>query len=282
MSERVRAVFSRGLLIFCAVFAVLLAFTFFWSVRTSYTEPIGHLTSTFISGFLTGLSVFGAVLVLVAAVILGRKRSVVRQPRLSGLGWFAVIFSAVIAGAICVSMLISLIRDSFSAAQLAVAVLFGLLAAGLVCILFSSRVSVAARVLLLSLGALALIGTLFLVYFDFSVPLSGTIHRLNMTVLCFGVLFLLSEARLSFGPAEEEGNRSTSFFYILACGLAASLMTGFAAGSLLIRIFCDVTADPPLPILTLALLLAFGLFSFDRLAAWPAADGKTVRPKKDS
>ena len=90
-------------------------------------------------------------------------------------------------------------------------------------------------------------------------------------------LFLLSEARISFGA---KSFRITVPFYVFSCGTCAALAGGIALGGLMNRLLTAQPSDPNLSALRLGLYLALAILALSRLAVLPGICGKYTEPPK--
>lgn len=277
MSEKSKkfALLIRRITPIYAVLAILIAVSYYFAVSEGFNDVLGHFDPVVWFFLFGGLTIFAVAFAFAFACPAAHRLSVPCIPEAGILEIFAAALSAVMAGAIAVSTVLRLI-DSIPvkpALPLASAILFALLAAGLVLSLFPKFRTGLCRTVLLSLGTLAVVLSLFELYFS-EIPINNPIRHTSMLIMAFPVLFIIAEARLAFvTPDVPQSRRSTGFFYLLAAGLTASVSAGLALGTALTHFFCYVADDPSLPLLPLGLYFALGLLALSRLAAFgDAAD----------
>ncbi len=257
-----------------AVLAILIAASYYFAVSEGFNDVLGHFDPVVWFFLFVGLTIFAAVFSFAFACPAAHRISVPRIPEAGILEIFAAALSAVMAGAIAVSTVLRVIDNPIKPAlPLASAILFVFLAAGLVLSLFPKFRTGLCRTVLLSLGTLAVVLSLFELYFS-EIPINNPIRHTSMLIMAFPVLFVIAEARLAFvTPDEPQSRRSTGFFYLLAAGLTASVSAGLALGTALTHFLCYGADDPSLPLLPLGLYFALGLLALSRLAAFgDAAD----------
>ena len=257
-----------------AVLAILIAVSYYFAVSEGFNDVLGHFDPVVWFFLFVGLTIFAAVFAFAFACPAAHRLSVPCIPEAGILEIFAAALSAVMAGAIAVSTVLRVSDNPIKPAlPLASAILFVFLAAGLVLSLFPKFRTGLCRTVLLSLGTLAVVLSLFELYFS-EIPINNPIRHTSMLIMAFPVLFVIAEARLAFvTPEEPQSRRSTGFFYLLAAGLTASVSAGLALGTALTHFFCYVADDPSLPLLPLGLYFALGLLALSRLAAFgDAAD----------
>ena len=119
--------------------------------------------------------------------------------------------------------------------------------------------------------------SIFVCYFDPAVPLNSPVRNLTTIMQCAALLFLLSEARLTFGVGSH---RITMPSYIFANAACAALTGGIALGGILSRLLNSESADPNLSLLRLGLYLALAVTAVSRLYAMPKICGPYREPPK--
>jgi len=127
------------------------------------------------------------------------------------------------------------------------------------------------------LGILGMNVSMFSDYFDFSLPLNSPVRNYVTVVKAAALLYLLSEARFTFGAASRRPDLGQTVF---AVGTAASLTLGYPFGAVLSSVFAGVASNPNPGIFELGLLFAVGIHAAGRLFTIVPAVGVYV-PKED-
>lgn len=264
------------------ILTLLVAAGYFFAVFYSFDDVLGHFDPTVWFWAMAGLIVLAGIWSFVFACPAINRLSVPKIPEADPLEYFATALAAVMAGAIAVSTALRVIRDPVKPALPALsAVLFACLAVALVLSLIPGCRTGLCRTVFLLLGTLAVILSLFILYFS-DISINSPIRHISMLTIAFPLLFLISECRLAFVTEEDPvSRRSTGFFYLLSSGLTVSVSAGLALGTAFSRIFGLIDEDPSLTYLPLTLYFALGLIALSRLAAFEKAADIYIDPDKD-
>ncbi len=247
--------------------ALLIAVGYFFAIKYDYDDNIGHFEygSVF-------FIVFTVAIVICAALALLYSRTMTKtlvfatDPADSALGLFGSIFGGVMA--LLVAFLT--IKDGLDLLTLlekGAALLLIPLALFLFLGCASSMTRSKLRSAFAILGALSINLTIFSDYFDFFLPLNSPVRNLILLTQLSVMLFLLSEARLTFGV---ESHRPTVSFSYLTAVLAATIAPGYSLGGVLVYLFAPMADDPNPPLARLGLYIAIGIIALGRLVQMPA------------
>ena len=119
---------------------------------------------------------------------------------------------------------------------------------------------------------------MFADYFNFELPLNSPVRNFVTVAKAAVLLYLLSEARFSFGAASHRPVVTQTVF---AAGLTASVTLGYSLGALIASVFGGIASDPNPGVFELALLASIGIHAAGRLFTVVPAVGK-YRPADDS
>lgn len=272
--ETFAAGFRRILPVYPAIL-ILLGLAYYFALRTAFDYTIGHFGLSFAFGLVVFFTITGALFSFIPAYLAKYTVSVSEVPANNLLTIFGSVLAAVLAALLSVEAIRSFspvlsVFDKLEAIALpffAVAMIF----------LLQGKVihRIAAIIAVISVNL-----HMFSCYFDPAVPINSPVRNLTIIMQAAALLFLLSEARLSFGVGSW---RITVPFYIIANGTAAALGGGVALGGLLNRFLTSEPADPNLSLLRLGLYLALAIFAVGRLIALPAVCSRYIEPpKKDA
>ncbi len=221
------------------VFAAVIAVGYFFALKFDFEYDIGHFARSSPLFITTAVAIALGIAVPAAAALATRKKaSITRAPKadpaLLLLSVVAVALTLVELGAGVFTMLV----HSGTVGKLGVAacLTLPLLAVGLVTIAVPKYSGTALSQIALT-GAIISVDLYILAcYFNEQLPLNSPIRHMFMLAQLSLMLFLISEARLSFGITEHSGaptaRRALLPFCIFANNTAASVGLGFSAGAL--------------------------------------------------
>lgn len=272
------------------VFAALTAVTYFFAMKNDFDADIGHFAigsvPFYICASVTALSALAAVISSYSS----KKYAYASIPENGAVYYFGACLSAILALVIFViglgDMRLTVISSGASVSSLPAKSKFELfeliltpfIAISYILSLFEKTKVSGIRAALTVLAAVSLNLSLFACYFDFSIPLNSPVRNYITIIDSSLLLFLLSEARLSF-PAEER--RASYSFSVFASALSASITLGISAGMILHRLICPMVEDPNPDLYSCALYFAISLtaaarlFSLTRCAADKPAEDKS-------
>ncbi|MGN1410327.1 MAG: hypothetical protein ACI4XJ_09140 [Eubacteriales bacterium] len=256
------------------VFAALTAVTYFFAMKNDFDADIGHFAfgsvPFYICASVTALSALAAVISSYSS----KKYVYASIPENGAVYYFGACLSAILALVIFViglgDMRLTVLSGGASFSSLPAKLKFELfeliltpfIAVSYILSLFEKTKVSKIRAALTVLAAVSLNLSLFSCYFDFSIPLNSPVRNYITIMDSSILLFLLSEARLSF-PAEEK--RASYSFSVFASGVSASVTLGISAGMILLRLICPIADDPNPDLYRCALYFAISLTAEARL-----------------
>lgn len=272
--ETYAAGFRRFLPVYPAVL-LLLGLTYFFALRSAFEYDIGHFTPSLLFGLLVFFTIAGVLASAVPAWLARYTISVTDTPSGNLCSLFASVMTAVLAVILTIDSVLLFTPDTTMVSKLEVFTLPFLAVSALLPNRYARIRQLTSIVSVISVNL-----TMFSCYFDPYVPINSPVRNLTVITQAAVLLFLLSEARISFGA---KSFRITVPFYVFSCGTCAALGGGIALGGLLNRLLTVQPSDPNLSALRLGLYLALAVLALSRLAVLPGICGKyTEPPKKES
>lgn len=265
---------EKRLPIIFVILAAVTAVTYFFAMKNDFDADIGHFSLGSIPFYICAAATAVSALAAVASAYSSKKFVCSSTPENGAVYYFGACLAAVISlvlfavglrdmrltvlsGGAAVSSLS--VKSKFELAELILTPFIAL--SYLLSLIGRTKVS-GIRSAVTVLAALSLNLSLFACYFDFSLPLNSPVRNYTTIIDSSVLLFLLSEARLSF-PAEEK--RASYSFSVLASALASSVTLGISAGMLLHRLICPISGDPNPDLYRCALYFAISLTAAARL-----------------
>ena len=259
------------------ILSAVTAIAYFLAVKLDFEEDIGHFAYGSAAFIICAASIAVSVVLSVIISLGSKKYAITAAPVNSSFYTFASCFAAALSLAVFVTGLsdaqLSFLtstgsRLSFSALDIkSKLMILETLATPFIAVSFimslleKTRVS-SLRAVMTTLAALSINVSMFVCYFDSSLPLNSPVKYIITIAESCLLLFLLSEARLAFAKSE---NRASYAFSVLASALTASTSLGISAGMVLSKLFSPLSVDPNLPFLTSAMYLAISLCAAARL-----------------
>jgi len=270
---------NKILIIIYPLLAIVIAIGFFLAMKSDFEPAIGHFKQGSV-GFI--MSIIGiavsAALAFIYSRFMTRSLAIVDEPHDSTLDLFGSIFGAAMAIITALFMLAKF--ELMTIIEKGAAIFLFALAGSLILGCVSSMRTSKIRSLCAVLGALSINLTIFSCYFDLSLPLNSPIRNLLLVAQLSALLFLLSEARLTFGA---KSGRSTVSFAYLSSALAATITLGYSLGGVLVYLFAPLKNDPNPMVSRLGLYIAIGVIAIGRLAALPSlSDDKSEGSSEDA
>jgi len=251
---------------------VLLALVYFFALRNEFDYVIGHFEPSALFVLLVILTIAGTILSAIPAYMAKYTVSFRKTPADNLCTLFASVMTAVLAVILSVNSILGFTPETTTVMKLEAFTLPFLALA----VIFPKRGHVVQQFSAV-IGVISVNLTMFSCYFDPYVPINSPVRNLTVIMQSAMLLFLLSEARLTFGVKSW---RITVPFYIFANGTACALAGGIALGGLLNRLTAAEPGDPNLSALRLGLYLALAILAAGRLFALPAFCGKYKEPPK--
>lgn len=269
---------NKLLRIICPVLALIIGVSYFAAMKLDFDEDIGHFASGSVPFIVSIVFTVIAAVLSAASYFSAKKYDIVEDEGLS----FIYVFGAVFASALSVTVLFTGLSDmrltaigsygTFSVSVLSTQNKFELvslilspaLAVSYILSLFDKTRKSWVRTLFCILSSLCMIFYLFSSYFDFSLPLNSPVKNYLIVLYSSSLLFLLSEARLSFKAAE---NRASYAFTCFSSLLSSSAALGISLGMLAHRVFNPLINDPNPSVLQCAMFFAVSLTAFARLCS---------------
>lgn len=260
-------------------FAALTAVGFFLAMRNDFDSVIGHFEHNSSPFLLVIISLIASVLLSLSAMCAARKSASITRE----IGENAVTtFSAIFASLMSIICLLSSATDlaigvEYSGLALISAVLTPFIAVSMLLSLCKKFRYSSVRQICSSLAAVAVNLSMFTDYFNFTLPLNSPIRNIVTVMKGAALLYMLSEARISFGL---KSGRLSLPFAVFSTGLTASITLGYTCGAILTYFIASPVSNPNPPIFTLALYVAIGLHAAGRLFTLLPAIGKYEEPEK--
>lgn len=260
--------------------AAVIAASFFLAMRNDFDYIIGHFDSASLSFGILKFAAIAAVIVSCALALVARKSaSFADDPAETPITTFAAILTALmsVAGLVATALDISLgvAVDRFQTVSIILLPFVGIsMILSLIPSLCRSRV----RQITAILAVLSVNFSMFSDYFDFTLPLNSPVRNLVTVMKSAALIYLLSEARFSFGKKSE---RATVPFFILTSGVAGSVSLGYSLGAIAFSLTSSAADNPNPDIISLALYAAIGIHAIGRFAITVKSAGEYVEPKKE-
>jgi len=254
------------------VLSLFLGFLYLLALKKSFDYTIGHFNPSILFGLMTAAVIIGTVSAAVPAFLTRKSVSLTDVPGNGPVALFAIVMASVLAVITAVDAILAFTPDTTTVQKLE-AYSLPFVAVSMLYVIrpvWIRQISAAAAVLSVNL-------TMFNCYFDPDIAINSPVRNLTVIMQSAMLLFLLSEARLTFGV---QSWRITAPFYIFANAAAAVIGGGIALGGLMNRLFAAQPADPNLSVLRLGLYLAFAILAFARLFALPKLCGKYQEPPR--
>lgn len=260
--------------------AAVIAASFFLAMRSDFDYTIGHFDSSSLTfNILKAAAVAAAVVCCALALVARRSASFADDPAETPITTFAAVLTALmcviglVSSAFDISLGVSV--DKFGMVSL---VLLPFIGISMILSLIPSLSHSRLRQITAILAILSVNFSMFSDYFDFTLPLNSPIRNLVTVMKSAALIYLLSEARFSFGI---KSGRAAVPFFILASGTAGSLTLGYSVGAALFSIL-NTTADNPNPdLISLALYAAIGIHAIGRFTITVKSAGEYVEPKTE-
>jgi hypothetical protein len=270
--------FHKYLAPVCGGLAAVIAVSAFLAMRLDFDSTIGHFKSGSAPWIMSVIAALAAAVCAGAcSIYAGRSASFADDPGENPVTVFGSILACIL-GFVCMVVYAgdySLgLLSKFGAAFTVLVPFVGisLVLAAVEKTRFSSVRKITAL-----LAAAAVNLSLFADYFNFTLPLNSPIRNMMTVVKAAVLLYIVSEARFSFGVKSKRLNLAASVF---AAGTAASLTLGYALGGLGGRLFSQAAASCP-SAAELGLLAAIGIHALGRLVSMTAAIGKYIPPEPE-
>ncbi len=218
---------AQTILIASVVLLALLIAVFFAVSMEDYDYAIGHVERGSIPFTVTCVCI--ALSVLLALLwSLWAKRSVSfrEDPAENPVTCFGAVLSAVLS-LLCLFSAAASLNVITKPATIS-AFLTPFLGVSMILSLMPKKRLSALRQFSAIVAALAVNVSLFADYFDFTLPLNGPVRNLNTLMKAFGLLYLLSEARFTFGV---KSRRPTPALTVLSAALTATVSLGYGLGA---------------------------------------------------
>lgn len=268
---------SRPLL---PILALVIAVSFFFAMKYDFESDIGHFTADSVPFHIViSCAVISVIFACIFALASYRSASFTAVPDESPITVFSSVFSAImsvgalISAAVDISIGVEVSRFS----QIAAILLPFIGISSILSLIPSLRFSKIRQISAI-LAAVSVNFSMFADYFDFALPLNSPIRNLVTVMKCSILLYLLSEARFSFG---HNITRTTVPFFALSSSLTAAITLGYSLGAAAYAILSD-TADNPNPsLLSLALYTAIGIHALGRVLTCAKCVGEYVEPPKE-
>ncbi len=251
------------------IFSAVIAAGYFFALKFDFDYDIGHFERSSPLFIITATAIaLGIALPALAAILSRKKASITELPEPAGIIPFFAVFAAVLALFESGTTLMAIARHALGGKlELAAAATLPLLSVGLVTIAIPklgrsllAQISVTASIVSMDLYILAR-------YFDQTLPQNSPVRHITMLAELSVMLFLISEARLTFGVTEQDGRptarRALLPLYIFANNTCATVGLGFSAGALVFEIFTENTSNLH-SLLRLAMYAAIGAVAMCR------------------
>jgi len=254
------------------VLAVVTAVSYYIAMKNDFDSSIEHFASgsaAFVA-FAVSAAV-SAVFSLALSVILTKNQEIASEPKTSILSAFGAVLSAVMCISIVFSETGAFAKSSSaetSAPVIIAAVLTVFIGVSAILNMLKIKIPQSVRIVVATLAVAAVIVRLFASYFDFSHPINGPVRNINTIIEASALIFLISEARLTFGTAKSPLNKTTAFFYLFSCMVMVSVGFGFSLGALIYGIVNGYSGNPNLSLMRLALYISLAFIALDRILAY--------------
>lgn len=259
------------------ILALIIAVSFFFSMQNDFDYDIGHFATESVSFRIVIISaVFSIIFAAVLAFSSYGAASFTGIPDESPITYFGSILSAGMsfAGLFSVATDISLgvAVNKFSIIATILLPFIGISA--ILSLIPSMRFSKIRQICAI-LAVLSVNFSMFSDYFTFILPLNSPIRNLTTVMKCAIMLYLLSEARFSFGVSVT---RTTVPFFVLSSAVTSTVTLGYSLGAVAFALLRPTVDDPNPTILSLALCVAIGIHAFGRILSCAKCVGEYVAP----
>lgn len=263
LSERFVRMYRILVFVF-PVLALLTAAGYFLAMKNDFDTAIGHFASDSVPYMLVIITVLVSVLLAGAAALIGsRAASFNGDPDENPVSLFGAVFTALMSLASLFPVAGDLMLGvSVSKAAIAAAVLTPFIGVSMVLSIIPAYRFSSARRFCAVLAAVCVNISMFADYFDFTLPLNSPVRNLVTVAKGAVLLYLLSEARFSFGFASS---RPTLLFTVFSSALTASASLGYTLGAILSNSVAGLSSIPNPPTLHLCLYTAIGIHAAGRL-----------------
>lgn len=262
------------------VLAVFIAAGFFLAMRNDFEPAIGHFAVNSVFYLLTVISCIASVVLAFAVMLLSRKSaSIIKDIDENPVTVFGGIFAALMSVACLFSSAADItLGAGMSRMALVSAILTPFIGVSMILSLFKGLRTSPVRQICAIAAAAAVNVSMFADYFDFTLPLNSPVRSLVTVMKGASLLYLLSEARISFG---QKSGRITLPFAVFTTGLTASAALGYTCGAILTSAAAPLASNPNPPLFQLALYAAVGIHAVGRLISLKPAIGEYVEPPKE-
>lgn len=262
------------------VIAAVIASSFFLAMKHDFDLTIGHFDTASVSFTILKIAAAAAVVICCAlALVARRSASFADDPAETPITTFAAVLTALM----CVIGLVSSALDislgiTVDKFKLISTILLPFVGISMILSLIPAYSHSRVRQVTAILAVLSVNFSMFSDYFDFTLPLNSPIRDLVTVMKSAALLYLLSEARFSFGKKCE---RATVPFFILSSGITGSVTLGYSLGAIAFSILSPITDNPNPSVISLALYAAIGIHAIGRFAITVKSAGEYVEPKKE-
>jgi len=263
LSERFVRIYRILVFVF-PVLALLTAAGYFFAMKSDFDTVIGHFASGSAAYTLVIIAVLVSVLLAAAAALIGsRTASFTGDPGENPVSVFGAVFTALMSLASLLPVAGNLMLGvSVSKAAVAAAVLTPFIGVSMILSVIPSYRFSSARRFCAVLAAVCVNISMFADYFDFTLPLNSPVRNLVTVAKGAALLYLLAEARFSFGHASS---RPTLLFTVFSSAVTASAALGYTLGAILTNSAAALSSNPNPPTLHLCLYTAIGIHAVGRL-----------------
>lgn len=262
------------------ILAVLIAAGFFLAMKSDFDYTIGHFEVGSLGfGVTIVCIIIGVLLSGILALISQRSASIADDPAESPVTIFAAILAALMSIAVLVSSAADMmIGVSVSRWQQISMILTPFIGVSMILSIIPSLRKSKIRQICAILAVLSVNFAMFANHFSFVLPLNSPIRNLVTVTNCALLLYLLSEARFSFGKAS---GRFSIAFFLFSSGAASTAALGYSVGAILSKVFAANPSDPNPSVFVLALCAAIGIHAAGRMFSIAGSIGEYAEPPKD-
>lgn len=262
------------------ILAVLIAAGFFLAMKNDFDYVIGHFEVGSLGfGITVGCIIAGAVLSAILALISQKSASFADSPIESPLTIFSSLLAALMSLAVLISSATDMMLGVFvSRWQQISMILTPFIGISMILSLIPKLRTSKIRQICAIFAVVSINFAMFANHFNFDLPLNSPIRNLVIVSNCAILLYLLSEARFSFGKAN--GRLSIPFF-LFSSGMASTTVLGYSVGAILSKVFSANASDPNPSVFVLALYAAIGLHAVGRMLSITSSLGEYTEPAKE-
>ncbi len=264
--------FAKISTIISLIFTVILALGYFFALKYDFESDIGHFERSSPLFTITVAATVAAIAIpLVLSVMLKKRASIVRIPEPTAALSFFAFFAATMVVITCFATVSDFSANPPTVLERLAAYTLPFLAIALIAIALPKLSTSKIAQLFMSLAVLSVVCYILACYFDETLPLNSPVRYITMLSQLSVMFILTSEARLTFGMAENNGNptarRALLPFYIFANNTCAALTVGFSAGALIYDILPGGTPGLHPSPFRLAVYIAIGGIALCRAVA---------------